>query len=212
MARHGGIIRAMSHWLRMSVLLIASLTIFGCNGEDNTATNTTAPATTAPAPEPAVIGLELYPQKAPKTVERIVNFIEDGFYEKQRFHRVESWVVQWGSPLSRNTNLNDPSVGSGGSGMQILPFETNDIVMQPGTLAMASTGAKVGGDSQLFILTSALGQDQAQFLQGSYAAFGKVTSNMEAVDRIQVGDYVSMKVVDKTPELVKVELTVTPYQ
>ena len=202
----------MSHWLRMSVLLIVSLTIFGCNGEDNTATNTTAPATTAPASEPAVIGLELYPQKASKTVERIVKFIEDGFYDKQRFHRVESWVVQWGSPLSRNTNLNDPSVGSGGSGMQILPFETNDIVMQPGTLAMASTGAKVGGDSQLFILTSALGQDQAQFLQGSYAAFGKVTSNMEAVDRIQVGDYVSMKVVDKTPELVTVELTITPYQ
>ena len=201
----------MSQWLTIGALVIASLTIFGCNGEENVPANTTAPETPAP-PEPAVIGLELYPKKAPKTVERIVGFIEDGYYDKQRIHRVESWVVQWGSPASRNSSLNDPSVGSGGSGMQILPFETNDIKMEPGTLAMASTGAKVGGDSQVFILTSALGADQAQFLQGSYAAFGKVTSNMEAVDRIKVGDYVAMKVVEKTADLVKVELTVTPFQ
>ena len=200
----------MSQWLTIGALVIASLTIFGCSGEENVPANTTAPETPA-APEPAVIELELYPKKAPKTVERIVGFIEDGFYDKQRFHRVESWVVQWGSPASRNTNLNDPSVGSGGSGMQILPFETNDIKMEPGTLAMASTGAKVGGDSQMFILTSALGADQAQFLQGSYAAFGKVTSNMEAVDRVQVGDYLEMKIVEKTPDLVKITLTVTPY-
>lgn len=200
----------MSHWLSIGALAIAFLSIFGCNGEESVPANTTAPETPA-APEPAVIELELYPKKAPKTVERIVGFIEDGYYDKQRFHRVESWVVQWGSPSSRNTNLDDPSVGSGGSGMQILPFETNDIVMEAGTLAMASTGAKVGGDSQVFILTSALGADQAQFLQGSYAAFGKVTSNMEAVDRIQKGDYLEMKVVEKTPDLVKVTLTVTPF-
>ena len=203
----------MSQWLSIGALLIASLTVFGCNGEDNATPDTTTPDTPpATSPEPAVIELELYPKKAPKTVERIVGFIEDGFYDKQRFHRVESWVVQWGSPASGNTNLTDPSVGSGGSGMQILPFETNDIKMEPGTLAMASTGAKVGGDSQLFILTSALGQDQAQFLQGSYAAFGKVTSNMEAVDRVQVGDYVEMKVVEKTADAVRVQLIVTPIQ
>ena len=133
----------MSHWLSIGALAIAFLSIFGCNGEESVPANTTAPETPA-APEPAVIELELYPKKAPKTVERIVGFIEDGYYDKQRFHRVESWVVQWGSPSSRNTNLDDPSVGSGGSGMQILPFETNDIVMEAGTLAMASTGAKVG--------------------------------------------------------------------
>jgi cyclophilin family peptidyl-prolyl cis-trans isomerase len=83
--------------------------------------------------------------------------------------------------------------------------------MEPGTHAMASTGAKVGGDSQLFILTSALEQPQAEFLQGSYAAFGKVTKNMEGVDKLQVGDTIEMKVLEKTSDVVKVELKVTPY-
>jgi cyclophilin family peptidyl-prolyl cis-trans isomerase len=95
--------------------------------------------------------------------------------------------------------------------MPILPFEPNDLKMEPGTLAMASTGAKVGGDSQLYILTSALEQGQAEFMQRNYAVFGKVTSGMEPVDRVQVGDYVSMKATEKTPDLVKVELTVTPF-
>ena len=158
-----------------------------------------------------MIELELYPKKAPKTVERIVAFIEEGFYDNQRVHRVEPWVVQWGSPASKNTDLRDPSVGAGGSGKALLPFETNDIKMQPGTLAMASTGAKVGGDCQMFILTSKLEQPQAEFLQGSYAAFGKVTKGMEAVDAVQVGDSVKMKVTEKTPDVVKVELSVTPF-
>lgn len=199
----------MSHWLSISALLIALFSVFGCNGETEVANNSTAPP--PEKPEPAVIELELYPKKAPKTVERIVAFIEGGFYEGQRFHRVESWVVQWGSPPSRNTNLQDNSVGAGGSGKTLLPFETNDIRMEPGTLAMASTGAKVGGDCQMFILTSALPADQAQFLQGGYAALGKVTKNMEAVDGVKVGDFLKMKVLEKTADVVKVELTVTPF-
>jgi cyclophilin family peptidyl-prolyl cis-trans isomerase len=102
-------------------------------------------------------------------------------------------------------------VGSGGSGKGNLPFEDNDIKMETGTLAMASTGEKVGGDSQMFILTSKLESAQAEFLQGSYAAFGKVTKNVEAVDKIQVGDTLQMKVTEKTADVVKVELTVIPF-
>jgi cyclophilin family peptidyl-prolyl cis-trans isomerase len=200
----------MSQWVKFFALAVSIVAIVGCGDQGTTSTNTTEPVAQTSA-EPAVIQIELYPKKAPKTVERIVGFIEEGYYENQRVHRVESWVVQWGSPASKNTDLRDPSVGAGGSGMPILPFEPNDIKMEPGTLAMASTGAKVGGDSQLFILTSALEQGQAEFLQGSYAAFGKVTDNMEAVDRVKVGDSVSMKVVEKTPDVVKVELTVTPF-
>ncbi|MEO7453625.1 MAG: peptidylprolyl isomerase [Fimbriimonadales bacterium] len=200
----------MSYWVKFCVAAAALFVMIGCGEQGTTESNKTVPITKAPV-EPVVIQLELYPKKAPKTVERIVKFIEDGYYEKQRFHRVESWVIQWGSPASKSANLQDPSVGSGGSGMPILPFEPNDLKMEPGTLAMASTGAKVGGDSQLYILTSALEQGQAQFMQGNYAVFGKVSSGMEAVDSVKVGDYVSMKVTEKTPDVVKVELTVTPF-
>jgi peptidyl-prolyl cis-trans isomerase B (cyclophilin B) len=195
--------------LRVAALFVASLAILGCSSETNSTANTTEPTTDNK--EPVVIELELYPKKAPKTVERIVAFIEEGFYTDQRIHRVESWVVQWGSPASKTTDLRNPSVGAGSSGKGLLPFETNDIKMEPGILAMASTGSKVGGDCQMFILTSALEKPQAEFLQGNYAAFGKVTKNMEAVDKIQVGDTLSMKVVEKTADAVKVELTVVPY-
>ena len=205
-----GIISAMLKWT-YALAITAALATIGCTGEK---TEENIPVTTEPTiekGEPIVIELELYPQKAPKTVERIVGFIEDGFYNGQRVHRVESWVVQWGSPASKTADLRDQSVGAGGSGKPNLPFETNDIKMEPGTLAMASTGAKVGGDSQLFILTSALEQPQAEFLQGSYAAFGKVTKNMEGVDKLQVGDTIEMKVLEKTSDVVKVELKITPY-
>lgn len=191
--------------LRPLALIAALAAIVGCTAENQPETNQTVDK----KGEPVVIDLELYPKKAPKTVERITEFIESGFYNKQRFHRVESWVVQWGSPGSKTEDLR--TVGAGGSGKGNLPFETNDIKMEPGTLAMASTGAKVGGDSQMFILTSAVEPSQATFLQGSYAAFGKVVKNMEGVDKIQVGDTLEMKVTEKTPDVVKVQLIVTPF-
>ncbi len=76
---------------------------------------------------------------------------------------------------------------------------------------MASTNAKVGGDSQMFIVTNSAPPGQSESWQGSYAAFGKVTKNMEAVDKIQVGDTLKMKVLEKTPDIVRVELTVIPF-
>jgi cyclophilin family peptidyl-prolyl cis-trans isomerase len=199
----------MMQVMRHLALFAALAAIVGCTAETNEPGTTNTPDVNKG--EPVVIELELYPKKAPKTVERIVGFIEEGFYNDQRFHRVESWVVQWGSPLSKTSDLRDPSVGSGGSGKGNLPFEDNDIKMETGTLAMASTGEKVGGDSQMFILTSKLESAQAEFLQGSYAAFGKVTKNVEAVDKIQVGDTLQMKVTEKTADVVKVELTVIPF-
>lgn len=201
----------MIEWLRPVALLSALVCILGCteSAENNTTTNTTTPV--AEKGEPIVIELELYPKKAPKTVERIVGFIEKDFYKDQRFHRVISGATQWGSPLSKTANLSDQSVGAGGSGQPNLPFETNDIKMEPGTLAMASTGAKVGGDSQMFIVNSAAPPGLGDQWQGNYAAFGKVTKNMEAVDKIQVGDTLQMKVTEKTPDVVKVELTVIPF-
>lgn len=158
-----------------------------------------------------MIELELYPKKAPKTVERITSLIESGFYDDMRFHRVIPGAVQWGSPLSRTMDLRDDRVGGGGSGKPNLPYEDTDVKMEPGALAMASTGAKVGGDSQMFIVTSSGPPGQAEAWQGSYAAFGKVTKNMESAEKILVGDTLKMKVTEKTPDVVKVELTVIPY-
>lgn len=201
------IMLGMWKWLLPVAALAVITALAGCGGGEEAA----KPDVVKEKPEPMVIELEMYPKKAPKTVERIVALIEEGFYDKQRFHRVETWVIQWGSPASRDTDLRDQTVGAGGSGKPNLPYETNDIKMEPGTLAMASTGEKVGGDCQMFILTSRVEAQQAEFLQGNYAAFGKVTSGQEMVDKVQIGDFIEMSVTEKTDDVVKVKLTVTPY-
>ncbi len=134
--------------------------------------------------------MELYPDKAPETVKQILGFIDSGFYDGLHIHRVEDWVVQWGDPLSKDMKANEGKVGSGGSG-KLLPFESNDIPMAKGTLAMASTGTKVGGDCQMFVLTN-VPPEQAAFLQGNYCAFGKVIEGQEIIDKAAVGDEIKM--------------------
>jgi len=195
--------------LRYLAVIAILATLVGCTAESNEPGTTTTPE--VKKGDPIVIELEMYPKKAPKTVERIASLIESGFYKDMRIHRVIPGAVQWGSPLSRTLDLRDQQVGSGGSGKPNLPYEDTDIKMEPGALCMASTGAKVGGDSQMFIVTASGPPGQAEAWQGSYAAFGKVTKNMEAVEKIQVGDTLQMKVIEKTPDVVKVELTIVPY-
>lgn len=69
---------------------------------------------------------------------------------------------------------------------------------------MASTGEKVGGDSQMFIL-----RKDSQFLDGNYASFGKVLEGMDVVDNIQQWDKVYMKVDSEEGGKIKVTMTVT---
>jgi cyclophilin family peptidyl-prolyl cis-trans isomerase len=203
---------------RLLSLGAAAITLSGCAIKDMTPTSEIFDNKPSTTPTPAAqtakgkIVVELYPAKAPKTCEQILRLIDTGFYEGQRVHRVEPWVVQWGDPQSKADDWESRQVGSQGSGKQ-LPYEATDIKMQAGTLAMASTGEKVGGDSQVFILTSACTADQASFLQAKYCAFGKVLSGMDVVDKVSRGDKVSMKRqtpagADKTAP-VKVEITVT---
>lgn len=141
------------------------------------------------------ITLELYPDKAEKTCAQISRLINEGFYDSQHVHRVEDWVVQWGDPLSKDLEKNRGMLGGGGSGTK-LPFEANDLDMKRGTLAMASTGQRVGGDSQMFIL-----KKDGDWLKGDYCAFGKVIEGMELIDSWQKMDQiVSMKIVKPDEE------------
>jgi cyclophilin family peptidyl-prolyl cis-trans isomerase len=136
------------------------------------------------------IVLELYPNKAPKTVEQITRLAKEGFFDGQIIHRVENWVIQWGDPKTKNEALRR-EWGTGGSGKK-LPFEANDVPMTRGVLAMASTGAKVGGDSQMFVL-----KKDGDWLQGDYCAFGRVVKGLEVIDAIERGDKIeSMKVIE----------------
>lgn len=125
------------------------------------------------------------PKNSPKTVAHITALVKKKFYDRQRIHRVESWVTQWGAPASKTKNLSDEDVLGGGSGKQ-MPFEKADVDFTRGVAGIASTGLQVGGDSQIFVLKA-----DTLRLYSSYAVLGKVTRGMAVVDAIQKGDRIS---------------------
>lgn len=123
-----------------------------------------------------VIEAELYPDKAPNTVNNFLSLAQKGFYEGLTFHRVISgFMIQGGCPLGN---------GTGGPGYTI-PGEfrqngfNNDLAHDRGVLSMARAMDPNSAGSQFFIM-----HKKSPHLDNAYAAFGMVTSGMEEVDRI----------------------------
>jgi cyclophilin family peptidyl-prolyl cis-trans isomerase len=115
------------------------------------------------------------PKIAPQTVNNFVYLSQNAYYAGLTFHRVVAgFVVQGGDPDGN---------GTGGPGYK-LPDESNPSKWSRGTVGMASSAAGVSG-SQFFITIG-----DAPFLatNGVYNHFGQVTSGMDVVDKIQVGD------------------------
>ncbi|TML01733.1 MAG: peptidylprolyl isomerase [Actinobacteria bacterium] len=116
------------------------------------------------------IGLELYPDDAPKTVGNFVKLARDGFYDGLIFHRViPDFMIQGGDPTG---------TGSGGPGYQF-EDEFNQHKVDRGALAMANAGPNTNG-SQFFVVTA----DACPWLDGKHTVFGRVTSGMEVADTI----------------------------
>lgn len=122
------------------------------------------------------IKIELYPDKAPITVENFEKLVKQGFYDGLIFHRVISgFMIQGGCPQG---------TGTGNPGWQIKgEFESNgvhnDIKHTRGVISMARSMMKDSAGSQFFIM-----HRDAPHLDGEYAAFGKVVEGMDAVDEI----------------------------
>lgn len=191
------------------IAALSALALVACSGSqqpDKSGTEGGTQPTEESKPvetERGKIVLELDSTKAPKTVAQITRLIKSGFYDGQRIHRVEDWVIQWGDPQSKQDDFLQVAVGTQGSGNP-LDFEDSGIPHIRGVLSMASTGERVGGDSQMFIL-----RKDSQFLDGNYASFGKVLEGMDVVDNIQQWDKVYMKVDSEEGGKVKVTMTVT---
>jgi cyclophilin family peptidyl-prolyl cis-trans isomerase len=156
----------------------------------------TAPPLAAPAeakaPQAVValatggqITLELFPADAPRHVENFVKLARKGFYDGQRFHRVEDWVVQAGDPQSKTLPLDDERVGTGGAGYTI-KAEFNKQPHERGALGMARSDDPDSASSQFYIT-----KKPARFLDGQYTVFGRVVKGMDAVDRIKEGDRIT---------------------
>ena len=136
------------------------------------------------------ITLEFFPNDAPKHVENFLKLAREGFYDGQRFHRVEpGFVVQIGDPQSKTKPMNAPGMGTGGPGYTI-KAEFNKRPFERGILGMARSSDPDSAGSQFYIMLGPAGH-----LNGQYTAFGRVVSGMDVVDKIKVGDRVkSIKV------------------
>jgi peptidyl-prolyl cis-trans isomerase B (cyclophilin B) len=131
----------------------------------------------------------LYPDKAPNTVANFISLANSGFYDGLTFHRVvEDFIMQGGDPNAD---------GTGGPGYTIEGefadngYTKNDITMEEGVIAMArfssngesSEEAYNSAGSQFFILMA-----DKDSLQGQYAAFGKVFSGMNVLEKLAMCD------------------------
>ncbi len=123
-----------------------------------------------------VIKAELYPDKAPNTVNNFISLANRGFYDGTVFHRViPGFMIQGGDP--EGTGMGGPGYSIHGEFSQN-GFK-NDLKHTRGVLSMARAGNPNSAGSQFFIMT-----DDAPHLDDQYASFGKVTSGMETVDSI----------------------------
>jgi len=150
----------------------------------------TAPTVVITLEKGGQIALELFPADAPKHVENFLKLARAGFYDGQRFHRVEAgFVVQLGDPQSKTLPMDHPAMGTGGPGYSI-KAEFNNRKFERGILGMARKNDPDSAGSQFYIMLGPAGH-----LNGQYTAFGRVTSGMDVVDSIKVGDRVkSVKV------------------
>lgn len=123
-----------------------------------------------------VIKAELYPDIAPITVENFVNLINENFFDGLIFHRViRGFMIQGGGYDVNGSHKDAASI----KGEFTSNGVTNNLKHTRGVLSMARTMFPNSASSQFFIM-----HEDAPHLDGQYAAFGKVTDGIEAVDKI----------------------------
>ena len=125
------------------------------------------------------ISLELFNDKAPKTVENFIKLSESGFYDNVKFHRViKGFMIQSGDPLTKDDSQKN-AWGTGGPGFTFpdeIYAENRNVA---GTISMANAGPDTNG-SQFFINTA-----DNNSLDTKHTVFGKVTAGMDVVTNIE---------------------------
>lgn len=194
--------------IMMAVLmLIAALTFGGCSeksGNPNLPIEDTYSLEQYAGENPVAvikvkgygnIYVELYPEVAPNTVNNFISLANSGFYDGVIFHRViEDFMIQGGDPDGN---------GTGGPGYSIFGEFTsngfkNELSHERGVISMARRGNdNNSAGSQFFIM-----HKDSAYLDGDYAAFGKVISGMDVVDAIAA---VETNVNDKPVDDVEME-------
>ncbi len=123
-----------------------------------------------------VIKLELYPDVAPITVENFKSLVEKSFYNGLTFHRIiKGFMIQGGDPLGNGMGGSDKTI----KGEFLANGVNNTLRHTRGVISMARSSYPDSASSQFFIM-----HEDAPHLDGNYAAFGKVTEGIEAIDSL----------------------------
>ena len=157
------------------------------------------PVVTITMKDGGVIKVELYPDKAPNTVNNFISLVNHNFYDGLIFHRVISgFMIQGGDP--EGTGMGGPGYSIKGEFSQ--NRFNNDVKHERGVISMARSMMPDSAGSQFFIM-----HQDAPHLDGAYAAFGKVIEGMDVVDRIAgtATDYSDRPREDQVMETVTVE-------
>ena len=176
----------MKQWKRFLAMMLAACMLIGVLSACGSKKSPMATLTLADGDE---VLIYLYPDKAPNTVASFISLANSGFYDGLTFHRVvEDFIMQGGDPNAD---------GTGGPGYTIEGefadngFQKNDIAMEAGVIAMArfsdngsdTEQAYNSAGSQFFILMA-----DKDSLQGQYAAFGKVFSGLNVLQKLSQCD------------------------
>ena len=152
------------------------ITITSLNTEEQT-NNSTLPTATIIVKDYGTITLELYPDIAPNTVNNFIFLANNHFYDGLTFHRIiDDFVIQGGDPLG---------TGTGGPGYTISGefssngFSSNVLSHTKGIISMARSYLPDSAGSQFFITCA-----DATYLDGQYAAFGKVLTGLDVVEAL----------------------------
>ena len=177
----------------LMLMMVMVLTMAGCGGNSSEEAPAEEPAETEQAEEPAAepigihhaeivikdfgtVKVELDGDTAPITVQNFMDLANEGFYDGLTFHRImEGFMIQGGDPNGDGTGGSEKTIKGEFSANGV----NNDISHKKGVISMARAQDPDSASSQFFIV-----QEDSEFLDGQYAAFGHVTEGMEFVDII----------------------------
>ena len=157
--------------MRFSLILcmVAVLSVAVAHGAENSTPNPKVELETSRGK----IILELFPDKAPRTVENFLSYVDSGFYQGTIFHRViEQFMIQGGDPLGN---------GTGGAGYY-LNAELSDLTHQMGTLAMARGRDPNSASTQFYVCLAR--NAVTKRLDGQYTIFGHLIKGYDVLHKI----------------------------
>ena len=161
---------------KLTILLVSILIITGCTIPNSVEEGEKMIKIEMSVKDYGIIQLELNKEEAPITVDNFVKLVKDGFYDDLTFHRIiDSFMIQGGDPKGNGTGGSTETIVGEFSSNNI----ENNIKHERGVISMARSMDKNSASSQFFIM-----HEDSPHLDGEYAAFGKVISGIEVVDKI----------------------------